>query len=425
MAIVIGTLAALLGSYSAIRRAMRLPPAVSMRPAIPSFGTGIVSRSVFLRPWLSPLSRMIVRRLEANPRTTLLSILGMAMGSAVLVLGSFFEDTVDYVTENQFERSQRQDVMLTFNERVSSSGLHDVLHLPGVLDAQPFRSVPVRLRNETRSYRLGLMGLPPEASLYRVLDAEENPISLPDVPGLTISKKLAEVMDVDVGDILTVEILEEEKQTLQLVVNAVFPDFAGPGAYMHLGQLHRTLQESDQLSGVFLKVDTKYLDAFYHDVKQIPSVGGVMDKNDAKQNFEDTIAESTSSMRMINAIFAWLIAFGVIYNCSVITLAERSRDLATLRVIGFSRWEVSTVLLGELAIITLLSIPIGSLFGYGFSYLTVEALDTETHRFPLVIQRATFAYAALIVTIAASISSLFARRRLDRLNLIAVLKVKE
>ena len=185
------------------------------------------------------------------------------------------------------------------------------------------------------------------------------------------------------------------------------------------------MTEGERFSGAFLAVDPRRLDDMYATVKQTPAIAGVLDKNAAKKNFEETIAENTFVMRMVNASFASIIAFGVIYNCALITLAERSRDLATLRMMGFSRREVSFVLLGELAIITLLAIPVGLPIGYGFAYLTTLALDTETHRFPLVVHRATFAYAAAGVVAAAIVSSLFVRRMLDKLDLIAVLKVKE
>ncbi|MCA9175562.1 MAG: FtsX-like permease family protein [Planctomycetales bacterium] len=425
LAVLIGLAAALAGSFSAIRRAMRLPPAVAMRPEAPPTHAMSITNRFGIGHFLSPISRMIVRRIETNRRTTFYSVLGMAMGGAVLVLGSFFENTIEYVTEAQFERSQRQDVMLTFHEQTSAHALYDAANLPGVLAAEPFRAVPARLRHGTREHRLSLMGLEESPELYRVLDTDERPIALPARAGLTISEKLAEVLDVRLGEEIFVEILEGQRETRRMIVSAVFPDYASPGAYINRGQLHRLMREGEQLSGAFLAVDTQRMSEFYAAVKQTPAIAGVLDKNAAKQNFEDTIAENTQVMRTVNAVFASIIAFGVIYNCAMITLAERSRDLATLRVLGFSRHEVSLILLGELAIITLLSLPLAMPIGYGFAWVATQALDTETHRFPLVVHRATFAHAAVTVTVAATISSLIVRTMLDKLNLIAVLKAKE
>ncbi|MCA9214353.1 MAG: FtsX-like permease family protein [Planctomycetales bacterium] len=417
--------AALAGSYSAIRRATRLQPAVAMRPEAPTADRDSIVERLGLGVFLSPITRMIARRLETNKRSTAFSVLGMAMGLSVLVLGSFFQDTIGYVTEVQFERAQRQDVTLTFYETTSPHSLHDVAHLPGVTRAEPFRSVPVRLRNGSRDHRLALMGLEEMPELFRVLDDSQQQVSLPPIRGMTISKKLGEILDVGPGDELIVEVLEGKRQTLTANVARTFPDYTNPGAYLNRHELHRLMEEGERLSGAFLSVDPQCLDDLYAEVKQTPIIAGVLDKNAAHKNFVDTVSENTYVMRMVNSVFAGIIAFGVIYNCALIALAERSRDLATLRVMGFTRGEVSHILLGELAIITLLAIPVGLPIGYSFAYFATLALDTETHRFPLVVSRATYAESTMVLLGTAMASALFVRRMLDRLDLIAVLKVKE
>ncbi|MGI9516144.1 MAG: ABC transporter permease [Pirellulaceae bacterium] len=425
LAVLIGVLAAAAGSFLAIRRATRLPPAVAMRPEPPPDSRHSLIERLGIKRFFSPVSRMILWRLDTNRRVTALSIIGMALGLAVLVLGTFMEDTIDYLIEVQFHQSQRQDVMLTFYEPCSADALHDAENLPGVIRAEPFRNVAVRLHSGPRQYRVGLMALEQDPQLFRVLDDKLKPVSLPPQGGLTVSRKLAEILDVSIGDELTVELLEGSQDRYRLPVAAVFPDYTNPGVYLNRQELHRLLQEGERLSGAFLSVDSARINDLYTQVKQIPAVAGVLDNNAAMNNYRDAIEDTTTGMRMINAIFASIIAFGVIYNCALITLAERSVDLATLRVMGFRRREVSWILLGELAIITLVAIPVGLPIGYLFAWFATLALDTETHRFPLVVQRATFAYATTVILLAALVSALYVRRKLDRLDLIAVLKVKE
>ena len=425
IASIVAFVAASIGSYSAIGRAMRLPPAVAMRPEAPATDRHAFVDRLGLTRFLSPLTMMIARRLETNKRSTTFSIVGMAMGLSVLVLGSFFFDTIEYVTEVQFERTQRQDVTLTFNETTSPQALHDVRHLPGVSWAEPFRSVSVRLRNGPREHRVALMGLDEAPKLFRVLDDSQNPVALPPISGVTISNKLSDILDVTTGDRITVEVLEGERQIIWTTVAATFADYTTPGAYLNRHELHRMLREGDRLSGAFLAVDPQKMNELYAEVKQTPAIASVLDRNAAHTNFVETIAENTYVMRLVNTAFAGIIAFGVIYNCALIVLAERSRDLATLRVMGFTRREVSIVIVGELAVITLLAIPIGLPIGYGFAYLATLALDTDTHRFPLVVYRATYAESTAVLLGIAFAASLFVRRMLDRLDLLAVLKVKE
>jgi putative ABC transport system permease protein len=268
------------------------------------------------------------------------------------------------------------------------------------------------------------MGLNEEPYLYRVLDDQQRPIRLQSQVGITISKKLAEILDVKLGDRLDVEVLETKREMQTVQVAAIFANFSDPAAYLYRHDLHRLMRESERLSGAFLSVDSNKLERLFTAVKHTPAIAGVLDNNAARQNFRNLITENTRIMRLVNAIFGSIIAFGVIYNAALITLSESGRDLATMRVIGFSRHEVARILLGELAILTFLAIPLGLPIGYGFSYLATLALDTDTHRFPLVVHRQTFAYATMIILVAATISALIVRRMLDRLDLLAVLKVK-
>ena len=426
MAIGGGLGAALLGTFSSIRRAAQLVPAEAMRPEAPKDYRGLWGERLGLSRLLSPIAGMIVRRLETNRRSTILSVLGMSLGLAVLVLGSFFEDTVDYVIDTEFQRSQRQDVMLTFTETLSADAYHDALHMPGVTIGERFRSVPVRLIHGRHSYRVGLMGLERDPQLYRVLDDRSRPIEIPkNSGGLTISQKLAEILSAKPGDFLTVEILVGERKKHRLPVAKIFSNFTEPSAYCDRRELHQLMNESERVDGVYLSATPGSMDEMYAVVKQTPLIAGVMDKNAAMNNFRELVSESTSVMRTVNALFATIIAFGVIYNCSMIIMAERARDLATLRVMGFTRREASWVLLGEIAVITLLAIPIGLPAGYGFAYMTTVILDTETQRFPLVIHQSTYAYATLVVLIAATVSSLYVRRMVNDLDLVSVLKVKE
>ncbi len=423
VAVVVSLAGALVGSGFALRRAVRLPPAVAMRPAAPPSSRASLAERLGLRAWLSPTARLILRRLERHPQATLVSILGMSLSVAVLVVGTFMEDSIDYVVDVQFQRAQRQDVILTFNEIVSANGIQDVRHLPGVLAAEPFRTVPVRIRYGPRHRRLGLMALAEQPRLFRVLDRHEQAVELVG-PGMTLSRKLAELLAVDIGDEVTVELMEGRRSRHTLRIAAIFPDYAEPGAYTNLDELQRMLGEGPRFSGAFLRADANRLPELYGALRETPALAGIIVKRAVIQNYQDTIAENTRPMRVINALFAFVIAFGVIYNCALISLAERSRDLATLRVMGFRRWEVATVLLGELAVITFAAIPIGLPIGCGLAWLATAALDTETHRIPLVLTRATLAYAVFVMIASAIVSSLLVRRMLDQLDLIAVLKVK-
>ncbi|MCC6507530.1 MAG: FtsX-like permease family protein, partial [Pirellulaceae bacterium] len=425
LALVVSLAAAAIGAAAALRKVILLQPAVAMRPESPPHQATLIIDRLGLTRFFSPLARLVVGRLQNNPVPSLLTVMGIALGMAVVVVGAFMEDTIDYVIDEQYQRSQRQDIMVTFNESRSSSILHDLETLPGVQRVEPFRSMSVRLRNGTRERRLGLLGLEQTPDLFRVLDSRQRPIELPVRSGLTITEKLAELLDVHVGQEVEVEFLEGARRKLVLPIAAVFPNYGEPAAYLNRHSLHQYLREGEQLSGAFLDIDYQYLPKFYQVLKKTPNVLSVMDNNIARENFRALVAESTGLMRWINSLFATVIALGILYNAALISLAERGRELATLRVRGCTHREVSFVVVGEQAVLVCLALPIGIPVGYCFAYLVTQALDTESHRFPLIVGWHTFSYAAVVIICAAMTSSLIMNKMLRGIELVSVLKVKE
>jgi putative ABC transport system permease protein len=194
---------------------------------------------------------------------------------------------------------------------------------------------------------------------------------------------------------------------------------------MNLEALQDLTGEGRTYSGAFLAIDSERTKQLYLTLKQTPKVAGVTVQEAAQASFQDTIAENLLVMRLFNVIFASIIAAGVVYNTARISLSERSRELATLRVMGFTRAEISAILLGELAVLTLVAIPLGLVLGYVFAALATAALATDLFRIPLVIHRSTYAFATSVILIATLLSGLIVRRKLDHLDLVAVLKSRE
>ena len=422
--LLIAASAAVVGTLGAVRHAAKLPPAEAMRPEPPARYRPTFLERVGIGAVLSQAGRMILRNLERQPAKALMSCLGIAMAAAVLVLGAFSEDALDYMIDFTFFQAQRQDMTVTFVEPTSAEAQVSVNHLPGVLYSEPFRSVATRLRFGHRSRRVGVMGIHANTDLYRLVDRDELAMPVPR-EGMLISSKLAELLEATVGDELTVEVLEGRRPVRRVHIAGLIRDLAGLNAYMNIDALHRMMREGGTLSGAFLAVDPRSTDTLYRQLKQTPHVAGVAVKQASVQSFDDTVAENLTVMRTFNIMFACIIAFGVVYNAARISLAERSRELATLRVIGFTRREVSAILLGELAVITTAAIPLGLVIGYAMAAFMVRGLDTEQYRIPLVIHQSTYAFASIVVIVAALASGLIVRRRIDHLDLIAVLKTRE
>ncbi len=320
-----------------------------------------------------------------QPVRSILSIIGVALSIGILIMGNFVEDTVDHVMDFQFYTAGRHDLMVTFVEPTTGDAIGELKHLRGVKSIEPFRATPVRLVHGSRQRRMDLLGLPKKQRLNRVADALRGPVELPQI-GLVLSRRLAEVLDCQLGDLIKVESLEGLRNVEQVPVAAVVDDYLDMSAYMELHALRRLLREQDAVSGAAITTDAREAKHLYHELKQIPRIAGVSLKSALIQSYEQTMAENLLRMKLLNVIFACVVAVGVVYNCAQISLAERSRELATLRVLGYTRGETSRILLVELAILVMTAIPLGLFCGYGLAWLLCAALNTELHRFPLIIR---------------------------------------
>jgi putative ABC transport system permease protein len=423
-AIAISGGSALVGAFTAVQRAVSLPPAEAMRPEPPASFKPTLLERMGLQRLLSPVGRIILRNIERKPLRAFLSCLGIALAVAMLVTGRYLYDAIDRIVEVQFYNVLRDDVTVVFNEPRPARSRYEVAHLPGVLEYEPFRSVPARLRFQHRSHRVGLMGLEPEGQLRRLLNRNLQRVNLPS-DGMILTNKLAEILGVKVGDSLTVEVLEGSRPIRTVALVGLVDELLGVSAYMDIQALNRLMREGGTISGAFLKVDAHSLDKLYSLLKRTPAVAGISIRETTIDRFRGTIAESFGIITAVLVIFSCIVAFGVIYNSARIALSERSRELATLRIIGFSQGQIAVILLGEQAIFTLAAIPFGSVLGYGLSALIAQAHNRELFRFPLIITKQSYGFALIVVVIAALVSGLIVRRQLGNLDLIAVLKTRE
>lgn len=414
---------ALVGTSLAVRRAVRLPPAESMRPPSPPLFRSSGLEQALTRPLDQP-TRMIVRSLLRWPVRSASTALGIAMGVALLVVAFQWSDAIDRLAQVQFFEGQHQDVTVSLVEAQSDVVTEELESLPGVMHAEPARFVAARLRAGARSHRQGLQGVPADASLQPVYDAEGGRVELPP-EGLVLSEKLAELLDVRRGQEVTVEVLEGRRPTLRLPVTGLVETYMGTPAYMDLRALNRAMRERPAASSVHLRVDPQQEGPLFRELKRVPEVAMVSVRRAALQKFYDTIAEQMLTFISIFALFACMLVFGVAYNSTRVALSERGRELATLRVLGLSRLEISYILLGEVSLLVAIGLPLGCGVGLALVALITELFETELYRLPMVIHASTFGLAVLITIAATAVSALLVRRRLDRLDLIEVLKTRE
>ncbi|TDT40407.1 putative ABC transport system permease protein [Halospina denitrificans] len=424
LGVAIAGAAAGLGTFRAVSRAARLPPAQAMRPPAPeTYHQTALERSVLWR-WLSQPSRIIIRNLSRHRLKAAFSVLGISLSGALILVGSFQFNAVDHLIDTQYRLVQKADTNIYFSEPVAPGVKASLLNQPGVTAVETFRDVATRLTHGHREYRTAIQGMDASRRLRGLIDTAYRDITLPG-EGLLLTAYLAEHLGVEPGDTVDVEVMEGQRRTLSVPVAGTVNEPIGMGAYMERRALNRLLREGPAVTGAWLLTDQSREQALFDRLWDMPLVTSVGMIRESRTSIRRYIEDTMLFMMGFMLLLAGSIAFAVLYNNARIAFAERARELATLRVLGFTRTEVAWILIGEIGLLTLLSIPVGWGLGTALAWLLNQSISMDLFRVPFVITHQTYAFAAAGVVLAATLSLLFVARRLYRLNMIDALKTAE
>ncbi len=417
-------MAAVVGALTAVWRAARLAPAEAMRPPVPArYRRGVLSRLGFAH-LAGPMGRMIVREIERRPGAMLVSVTGIAFAAALVILGRFALDSFEHMLDVTFARAMRDDVMVVLARPAPRGEINYFRHLPGVMAAEPLRMAPVRLVAGNQYFDTSITGVTAASRLRQVIDGDDRPVRIP-TEGLLLTDILGERLGVGVGDRVLVERRDGDRRTLEIPVVGLVDEQFGMNAYLDLDAVARVFGEEPMLSAVALQIEHPHRDALLRALADVPNVVLVSEGAEMREAIEAQTGDTMAVWTLIVVIFGIVIAVGVIYNNARIALSERGRDLATLRVLGYTQREVATVLLGQLAVHTLVAIPLGCVFGFGLATFFMASIDPEQFRAAAVVAPDTYALASLVVLGSSLATALVIRRRLDRIDLVGALKARD
>lgn len=424
IAALISAFAALVGAARAVYKVTALPPAEAMSPPAPERFRQSWTEQFGLLRIFSQQTVMMFRHILRYPVRAIMTMVGISLSVALLVGSLFTIDSVEFMIDVTFFQTDRQDATLSFANNRHLRALQDVSHLPGVLRAEVFRSAPVRLRNGQYYKKTVITGRDAGTDLSRIVNADIEVVPMPK-SGLVVTEKLAQLLHLKLGERVEVEFLDGRRQTEALPIVQIIQSYLGMQALMDLGALNKIMREGHVISGAYISFDASKKDELFKAVKNLPAIGSISLQKESLKKFRETMAQNLNIMTTVYIILSSLIAFGVIYNMARIQLSERGRELASLRVLGFTFFEVFIILISELAFLTLLAIPIGWALGYLLASAMIAGFDSELYRIPFIIERATYAKAALVALAAAAFSAMLVMRRVSQLDMIEVLKTRE
>ncbi|UWR21825.1 ABC transporter permease [Sulfitobacter sp. S190] len=413
-----------IGAAQAALKAARLAPAIAMQPpAPPRFKRSYIDDAM-ARMRLAQTTVMILRSLLRWPLRSFLTSLGLALAVASVIAATFINDALDEIVDLAFYQTNRQDAMLLFSEDIPQVAIEDVRNLPGVLQAEGQQFHAATLRHGHLSKRVAVEARRPDTDLSRVLDAKGQQVNVP-AGGIVLSRRLASHLAIEPGETVEIAFLTGRRETHDVTVTDLVDLHFGLGAYMDFEALNTLFRQAPRVSTVNITLDANALDALHDVIKQTPQITGIVEMNENRRSFQETIEENIVVMNTIYIAVAVLITVGVTYNAARIQLSERARELASLRILGFGRGDVSYILIGEMMLIALIAQPFGWGIGAYIAHLMSTNFTSDLYEIPLVLKPATFTFASLVVLGAALMSVLVVRRRLDRLDLVSVMKTRE
>ena len=414
-----------LGAAGAVRAAAAVDPAEGMDPEPPpSYGRTFLERIGRLWHALGFSARMVLRHLSRRKLRALVTVGGVAMSTAILLVTFFARDGTALLVDNQFRLVERQDATVTFRDVFGRRAVSELRALQGVRTAEPELAIPVQLAHERAKRRTAIIGLAPDHTLLTLRNRAMRQVELPS-GGLLLSRKLAELLGVRVGMGVEVEVLTGRKQRFVAPIAALVDDFVGVMAYAPIDVLSRWVDESWILTGARLSVDEVHAESLSRTLKDLPAVSAVTFKEQALQSWEETVSDIQTQSYTVLMLFAGIITFGVVYNSARISLAERKRELGSLRVLGYSNREVSGVVVGENVLLVVLALPPGLALGSWLSWLIVKANETDLYRFPFVIERTSYLGTIGLVLLFAVLANIAIVRRIRGMDIVEVLKARE
>lgn len=423
-AILVSLVAAVGGTWQAVLKAVRLAPAAAMLPPAPAVYRRTLVDRLGLERHISMPTQMILRHIERWPLRALLTIAGTAMAVMLLVTLFFFFNAIDTLVDQFYFQANRQDVVIGLTDQRAERAIFDVTRLPGIRAAEPVIDIPARLSHGHLSQRLALTGLRQETPFRSFRDDAGRSFTIP-AGGVVLSNQLAKLLALRRGDRVEAEILEGAHRHADLTVAAIAAENVGLSAYMDRKSLADLTGEPGTLTALQALVDKAEMTVLLQRLKAIPAVATVSTRDQAIFALRDTMAKSMVIVIDFYIGLGATIAFGVVYNAARISLSERGHELASLRVLGFTRGEVTYILLGELALLVIAAMPLGCLLGYHLGGLMARAMETKLFRIPFVIAPSTYGTAMAITLISAGLSAIAVAWRINRLDLVAVLKTRE
>jgi putative ABC transport system permease protein len=419
-------LAALGGALMAAWQAAQIDPAQSMRAEAPKHAHRIwLEHFTALWTRLSFTWKMIARNVSRSSFRAALNVFGVAISSGLIITGYFTIDAINFMLKYQFHEVRREDVKVSFPIERGKDAFYSVRRFDHVRRAEPVLQYPFEVSSKWRKKDTIIIGLPRDAHLQKLLDEDKRYVDVGD-QGLVLSKRLAEELHVHVGDSVTLKpLMGRITDERDVPVRQVVKQYLGTSGYMNIHALSRVLDQGFAMNAALLQVEPGMERSLNASLKDVPGISSVEIKDMSYVNLLNTLGRNIKIINTILIIFAGVIACSVIYNVTTIALAERQRELASLRVLGFTIEEVGRIVYHENFVLAGFGVVFGIPVGMGIASILVRLYDNELYRLPYYIAPKTYVIASVATIVFVILANLAVKHKIRALDMVEVLKARE
>lgn len=418
---------AILGAWRGVKHVVGLNPAEAMRPPPPQSGEKTLIerwRAAWTR--LDFRSQMVLRSLFRNKGRSIIGLIAAALGSSMLLLALGMADSMDYMGYFQFKMVDLSDYTIALRDDVDGGAVNEALALPGVNRAEPKLNVACDFVKGNRRKRGTITGLTHGATMTVPRNLKGDEIAVPPV-GIVLTKRLAHILDVKAGDTVTFTPIKGVRAPHDVPVTGTVESMFGLPVYANYAYLNQLIGEEDAVSDIQLagRLNEPQRTALFREVKKYPRLASLSRRTEAKKLIQTQFIDKIKSMTWVMIMFAAVIFFGSILNSSLISIAERQREIATFRVLGYHPTEVGSIFLREALLINMIGAVLGLPLGYYMLYAMAEQYQNDSFCMPCVVNPETWINSLILAFAFVIIAYLIIQRTINRLNWGEALKMKE
>lgn len=399
------------------RFALHVEPAESMRPEAPRIGTHmLLEKWRFFWQHTSTGWRMVFRNVSRSKRRFFFLALGLSMAYAINTVPLYETLALPAMFELQYGEYQHMDYIVGFKKPMSEKVLKEFAEVAEIKRIEPRIEYPYELVNAWHNKRVLIIGVPKNTELHSFQDMEGHSVELSE-NGIFLTTELAKLLHVEAGDTLTIRNFMPGRDDVELKVSGIIRQYLGINAYMDIGTMQRLLTEKDMVTGAGVISDD--------DVKGKLETVDMVSFVQSMEDLENQFLEYTDMMKLaiqFYMLFGGILGFAIIYNSSIISISERRLEFAALRIMGYSKNEIFSIISRENLLVTILAVILGIPLGLFFINGIIESFSSELVTFPRIIEVSIFIKATLGILFFVVIAQMATHHKIGKLQFIEALK---